>query len=185
MWAILENVFHLPCISKIIYYMNTVRDVHTHNAIVSKYSAVKKSLSAPDLVHFHSAEWSCRAWNWRNLRAEDRKNKQTCLRYFSKWVLRCTRLLSRKQCRFWESPAAGPVLRHIQWTERCSRCTCASSPGGPCSAGTTAGSKQPPSWLRQKHKAPRFICIWSLEMHTQREYNQWDSYWASIWSTAI
>lgn len=41
-------------------------------------------------------------------------------------------------------PVAGPVHRHIRWTGRCSRCTSASSPGGPCSAGTTAGSKQLP-----------------------------------------
>lgn len=41
-------------------------------------------------------------------------------------------------------PGAGPVLQHIRWTGRCSRCTSASSPAGPCSAGTTAGSEQLP-----------------------------------------
>lgn len=43
----------------------------------------------------------------------------------------------------WKSPSVGPVHRHIQWTERCSRYTSASSPAGPCSAGTIAESELP------------------------------------------
>lgn len=39
------------------------------------------------------------------------------------------------------TPAAGLARRRIQWTGRCSRCTCVSSPDGPCSADTTSGSK--------------------------------------------
>lgn len=63
-------------------------------------------------------------------------------------------------------PGAGPVHRHTRWTGRCSRCTSAASPGEPCSAGTTAGSKQLPLSLQENTVTGK-----PLEPHTHKFFH--------------
>ena len=56
------------------------------------------------------------------------------------------------------APWPGPAARRTRWTGRCSRCSAASSPGGPCSVGTTSGSGPLPwrLWHRWKSQFVRW-----------------------------
>lgn len=132
--------------------MQCAQHTHTHTQIVC-WNIIQSFFNASGVI-LKNLTWSISIQVSDVVKHKTEKTwelKKEGQKKLSFWFLKIIiyALIENKEARAESWPVAGPVHRHIQWTGRCSRCTSASSPAGPCSGGTTAGSKQLPLSLQE------------------------------------